>query len=447
MKNKAFLATLLLTAASLTFTGCSAANASASHNPAQTASRSDVPDPSKTTAQSADSQSSDTEFFTQRDLDASYDTETAVNINLNSTDITADSSSVTVKSSTATITKEGTYILSGTLSNGSIIIDADKTSKIQLVLNGIKITSENFAPIYVKSADKVFLTLADGSTNTLLNGGSFSQIDDNNVDGVIFAKDDITLNGSGSLTIASPAGHGIVGKDEVTITGGNYTITSAKTCIRANDSVAIADGNFNLNADTDGIHATTTLTIDGGTFNINAVEGMESTLITINDGKINIEASDDGINASNKSSIYTPTIEINGGNIKIVMGAGDTDGIDANGNIVINGGTIDVTGNSAFDFDGTGTINGGTVIVNGEQITELTGQMRGGRGGMGGFQNKENRDMMPGTPGTEDIAPGTAPGMDGNGEMRGPRGRMNKDMENNNSSATPENGAPKAPSL
>ena len=106
----------------------------------------------------------------------------------------------------------------------------------------------------------------------------------------------------------------------------------------------------------------------------------------ISGGDITIAASDDGINAARKSSAYTPTVEITGGTVTITMGAGDTDGIDSNGNIIITGGTISVNGNSAFDYDGSATFTGGTVYVNGQQVTTLPNQMMGGRGGMMGGQ-------------------------------------------------------------
>ncbi len=366
------------------------------------------------TTDTADETNTD-ELFSSRDLSGEIDTTDAVKISLNGDTAAASSENVSISGSTVTIKKEGTYILSGTLKNGSIIVNVSKEEKVQLVLNGVSITSDTFAPIYIAGADKVFITLSEGTQNTLVNGGSFKQIDDNNVDAVIFSKDDITLNGTGTLTVKSSAGHGIVGKDEVTIASGTYNISSSNTAIRANDSIAIADGTFTLVADTDGIHAenndddtlgsvyikggtfnikvsddgihaTTTLQIDGGTFNITAAEGLEATCVKINDGTVSITASDDGINAAKKSSGTTPTVEINGGNVTITMGQGDTDGIDSNGNITINGGTISITGNSAFDYDGTGVINGGKVIVNGTEVTTLTNQMMGGPGGgNGGF--------------------------------------------------------------
>ena len=112
---------------------------------------------------------------------------------------------------------------------------------------------------------------------------------------------------------------------------------------------------------------------------IDASEGIEGTYVKINNGTINISASDDGINAGNKSKNYNTTVEINGGKITIKMAAGDTDGIDSNGNLYINGGTIDITGNSPFDYDGEAKYNGGTLIVNGETTNTITNQFMGGR--------------------------------------------------------------------
>ena len=144
----------------------------------------------------------------------------------------------------------------------------------------------------------------------------------------------------------------------------------------------------------DGIHAVSLVQIDGGKFTVSAAECIEGTYIRINGGTFDLSGWDDGINAAKKSNSYTPTVEINGGTINITMSAGDTDGVDSNGDIIINGGTISVTGNSTFDYDGAAQFNGGTIYVNGQQVTEIPNQMMGGRGGnMGGMNGGMNGRM------------------------------------------------------
>jgi formylmethanofuran dehydrogenase subunit C len=123
---------------------------------------------------------------------------------------------------------------------------------------------------------------------------------------------------------------------------------------------------------------------------ISAAEGLEATFIQINGGDIRISSSDDGVNAARKSSIYTPAVEINGGTLTIVMGSGDTDAVDSNGNLTINGGTINITGQSSFDCDGTAQYNGGTIIINGQTVNAIPSQMMGG--GKGG-KNRGGRGL------------------------------------------------------
>lgn len=353
--------------------------------------------------------------FSKRDLSGEYDLNEAAAITLSGNTAFSSSSAVSVTGSVVTITEAGTYVISGELENGYVVIDASEEDKVQLVLDGAEINSGSFAAIYVSSADKVFITLAEGTENSLTNGGSFIAIDENNVDAVIFSKDDLTFNGPGSLAVVSPAGHGISCKDELVIAGGTYEITALSHGIEANDSLAVSNasiaikagedgihvenedddtlgniyiesGSFSITCGDDGLHANTLIVIDGGEFDITAAEGIEATSITINDGDITISASDDGINAARKSSAYAPTVTINGGDINISMGQGDTDGIDSNGNIVMNGGTVTVTGNSSFDYDGTAEFGGGTIIVNGQELDHIPSQMMGGMGGQqGGF--------------------------------------------------------------
>ena len=352
-----------------------------------------------TTTQSSSAGLSADELFTERDLTQTADLSDAKEIALQS-------------GKNVTITKAGVYRVTGSAENVTIIVDAGDEDKVQLVLDGVSVTNADAPCIYVRNADKVFVTLS--GDNSLSVTGQFTADGDTNTDGVIFSKDDLTLNGAGSLTVNS-SDNGIVGKDDLKITGGTYKITAASKAIEANDSIRVAGGSFTIKAGTDGlhaenedddslgyifigggsfsmsvgddgIHAVSLVQIDGGTFTISAAECMEGTYIRINDGTFDLSSWDDGINAARKSSAYsTPAVEINGGAINITMSAGDTDGIDSNGDIIVNGGTISVSGNSTFDYDGTAQLNGGTIYCNGQQVTEIPNQMMGGRGGMGDF--------------------------------------------------------------
>ena len=337
------------------------------------------------------------ELFTDRDLVQTADLTEAV------TYAVADSQDIT-------ITEAGVYVLTGQAEGVTVYVAADKEDKVQLVLDGLAITNGDAPAIYVKSADKVFVTTAGDSA--LAVTGAFLSDGDTHTDGVIFSKSDLVLNGTATLTVTSSE-NGIVGKDDLKITGGTYLVSAQSKAIEANDSIRIADGVFELTAGTDGLHtenddddttgyiylgggtftiqagddglhATAVIQVDDGQLTIAAAEGIEATYVQLNGGTIAISSWDDGINAAQKSKAYRATVEINGGDITIAMGAGDTDGVDSNGDILINGGTVSVTGNSAFDYDGTGTITGGTVIVNGQQVTTLPNQMMGGRGGFGG---------------------------------------------------------------
>ena len=303
------------------------------------------------------------------------------------------------------ITEAGTYIVTGKTDDGMIIVDVDgESDDVHLILRDAVINSSSSAAVYVLSADEVYITLE--GNNILSNGGKYEAIDENDIDSVIYSKDDLTINGSGSLTIDATVGHAIVCKDDMVITGGTYDLTAETDVINTNDSLAITGGTFNIKAGDDAIHTDGILQIDNGTFDITAAEGLEGTYITINDGTFTINASDDGINAAQKVEDYLATLVINGGNIKITMGQGDTDGIDSNGDIYINGGTIDITGQSTIDYDGTAVKNGGTLILNGVTTDTLPNQVMGGRGG--GMQGDPNGNASQGNM----QEPGNMPGSD-----------------------------------
>ena len=329
--------------------------------------------------------------FTDRDLSQTADLSDAVTYTVQSGE------DITIK-------EEGVYVLTGTAENMTVIVDAPDNTKVQLVLNSLSVTNTDFPVIYVKNADKVFITTTDNG-NTLAVTGEFREDGSTNTDAVIFAKTDLTLNGTGILTINS-SDNAVVSKDDLKITGGTYHVSCRDAAFEANDSIRIADGiitilnaedglhaenddddtksyiyigggNITIDAKDDAIHAQSLFQIDDGTVQISAGEAIESTYVQINGGTLDLQASDDGINAGRKSSAYTPTIEITGGTLTIKMASGDTDAIDSNGNLVISGGTIDITAQFAFDFDGTVSFTGGDVTVNGQKVTTITSSMMG----------------------------------------------------------------------
>lgn len=338
------------------------------------------------------------DLFTDRDLTQTADLSAAKNLTV--------SDGETVK-----ITDEGVYVITGSAEEAQILVEAADDAKVQLVLDGVSITNSATPCIYVKSADKVFVTTTE-SANSLSVTGTFTADGTTNTDAVIFSKSDLVLNGLGTLTIES-TDNGITTKDDMKITGGTIDITCVSDALEANDSISVAEGEINITSQSNGLHASdsdddttgwiyicggelninagndavkaaTIVQIDGGVLNINAYEGIEATCVQINSGTIDITAQDDGINAGQKSSAYSPLIEINGGELTVNMGQGDTDAIDSNGSIVVSGGTLDITAQSPFDYEVSGTYNGGTIIVNGETVNEITNQMMGGMGMMGG---------------------------------------------------------------
>ena len=253
----------------------------------------------ETVAQSETGTFSSTDMFTERDLAGTYEESGAVYVTLSDDGITRETAGVAINGQTMTITAEGTYIFSGTLSEGQIVVDADN-AKVQIVFDNVDITCASSAAVYVKSAEKVFVTLAEGSQNTLRNTDEYVAIDDNNIDAVIFAKSDLTLNGTGSLTIVSAEGHGIVSKDDLKITGGTYDITAAGHALSGKDSVRIADGTFILTAEKDGIHAEN-------------ADDEEKGYIYIADGDFAITSDGDGMDASNIVQIEDGTFDITAG--------------------------------------------------------------------------------------------------------------------------------------
>lgn len=321
------------------------------------------------------------DMFSENDLNADWSTFDACEISLSDDGSTVKGNGAYVYNGDIYIVYAGKYILSGELGDGNIIINADRNDKIWLMLNGISIQCSHDAALRIEEADKVFLTLGDKTVNTISTGSEYSaDLISAGVDGAIYSRDDLTINGSGTLNITTEYGHGIVVNDDLVIAGGNITIDSVQDGLHANDSIRIKDANLGISAGDDGITVSNDdemafLYIESGSIDIfSCYEGLEAIDITIAGGTINIAPTDDGINANGSGK--NAVIRITGGDITIVNANGkDADGIDSNKDIYISGGKlfISVVGNgsnSAIDY---GTENGGVCEISGGTVLACGG--------------------------------------------------------------------------
>ena len=291
---------------------------------------------------------SDLDQFTANDQNGEWETEGATVITLKGDSASVSGSGAYVNNGSVVITNAGKYILSGTLTDGNISVDAYISSKVWLLLDGVDITSSDNAAIRVEEADKVFLTLAEGSQNYLTSGESFSDtaIADG-TNGTIYAHDDLTINGSGSLTIISGYKHGIDANDDLIIAGGTISITAPLDGLHANDSLRIMNTDLTIDAGDDGLMVSKEggyLHIESGTLNVKAAGDAIHTAgdITIDDGTITLSAGDDGIHSDTSvlinggtvlisecyEGIEAVTIDIADGDITIYP---SDDGLNANG--------------------------------------------------------------------------------------------------------------------
>jgi hypothetical protein len=325
-----------------------------------------------------------------------------------------------IEENSLTINEAGTYTITGSCSEGSIKVKKE-TMGVTLVLKDLSLSCSTSAPISLNKSTETTIevlgtvTLADKEDTSLedtsedfegacikvksgatlkIKGNGTLNLDStsckNGIKGAATSK--VTIDGNATFNIKS-ANSGIAVDGSMVINGGTFNV-EAEDAIKCDpdddDTESLGDltingGTYKIKSSSDGVRANGKLEINGGTFDITSAEALEGTYVLINDGNITISASDDGINASNKSNRYSPKVEINGGNITIAMGQGDTDAVDANGELIITGGALNITARSAFDYDSKVTFTGGDVTVNGEKITTISNQMMGGRMGMQGF--------------------------------------------------------------
>ncbi len=287
------------------------------------------------------------------------------------------------------ISEGGSYTVSGSLDEGQIVIEVPKSDKVELILDGVDISCQSSAPIYIKQADKVTITLADGSENHLAVGGEFVQIDDNNIDAAIFSKEDLELGGDGSLTISCAEGNGVTSKDDLVITGGSYDITAGGHALEANDLIQFDGGSFILVSGKDGLHAEnnddTTLgsiLINSGVFDITSEgDGIDSAVtLEITGGEFNIVTgggapkADNGLGGGFGSGETQSTDTASGkgikakGNLSIEAGSfninAHDDAVHTNADMTLDGGGFTIlTGDDAFHADGTFKLNDGDVTI------------------------------------------------------------------------------------
>jgi len=332
--------------------------------------------------------------YSAEDEDSTWDSKTAQGITLSGSSITFDGKGATVDTNTITITSAGTYVVSGTLTDGQIIVDA-ADQDVRLVLNGADITCSTSAPIYVMNANRTVIILADGTENKITDKTAYSLTDTeaDEPNAAIFSKSDLTVNGNGLLSVKANYKHGINCKDELVITGGNITIDAAGDGIRGKDSIAVKNADITIVAASDGMQSSneedaergfvalenSTLSITSGNDGIqaqtsvlilsgdvaittgggsSASDSMKATIkaegnVTINGGTFTIDSEDDAIHSNN-------TVQINGGVFMITSG---DDGIHADAVLEINGGEINISESFEGIESAQITVNDGKIII------------------------------------------------------------------------------------
>ncbi len=350
-------------------------------------------------------------------------------IKLNGKTITVSGSGATVSGGKLTITSAGTYSISGSLTDGQIIVNTLDEEAVELILNGVSISNSSGSAVNIISAKETVIVLADNTENYVTDGSSyvFEDTQTDEPDAAIFSKDDLTVSGNGSLTVNGNYNDGIACKDGIIITGGKITVKSADDGIRGKNYIIVKDGNITVNAkgdglksdneeditkgyisvdagvinitsDGDAVYAQTDVIISGGEFNLTSGGGSTGSFnesisakgikavsgITVDGGTFTISSADDALHSNG-------SITINSGSFTIASG---DDGIHADSSIEINGGEISITKSYEGIEGAVITINEGDIqIVASDDGINIAGGNDGSginRPGGGGFNTTGN---------------------------------------------------------
>lgn len=312
--------------------------------------------------------------YDDTDLDSSWDEASSTVIQLNKTTIETNGDGVTVSGTKAVITKAGTYVVRGTLDDGQIIVEATNEDLVRIVLDNAELSSSTSAPVYCKQADRMVLILADGSTNVISDGTEYEYDDDtqDEPNAAIFSKDDLTINGNGSLEVKGNYNNGIGGKDDVCIASGNITIDAANDGIKGKDSLTVVNGTIQVTSEGDGLISNNDTEADKG-------------WILIENGTFNIQSKNDGIQAETELLIMDGTFEI-------ISNEGSANAVQSNSGGKGRMGPGGKTGGMPPDGGGQPNMEGNENMTPPEMPTDETGE---NKPEMPTDETGENKPEMP----------------------------------------------------
>lgn len=276
--------------------------------------------------------------YSKRDMDASFDESSATKITLLGDSASVPGSGAAAEGSTVTISTAGTYIVSGNLTDGSITVTTSENDKVQIVLNGVKIACSSGPAIDVQSADTCFITLAEGTQNSLSDGSVFTSEDAN---ACIYATCDLTINGSGSLDVSGNYRHGVFSKDDLVVYGGSINVSAVEDGLNGKDSVKIGAGDISIDSGADGVKSSKSTNPEKG-------------FVYVSGGSLSIDAEDDGIQAKTCLCIAGGSIEIDAVDDALYS---DLEG-------TLNGGSTSVrSGDDAFHCETKLEVNDGSFVA------------------------------------------------------------------------------------